>query len=78
MHQQEKQEYQFSAKPWQYAGPGGWIFVSLPVALSTQIRKRLKEEERAGAGSVPLPALVVPNGKPRSGLIQRKRPTCCP
>ncbi len=46
MQQRETILYTFSAKPWQYAGPGGWIFVSLPVALSSTIRKRMKEEEQ--------------------------------
>lgn len=38
--------YEFSAKPWQYSGPAGWYFVSLPVALAKEIRTALKQEEQ--------------------------------
>ena len=38
-------QYEFSATIWQYAGPGGWHFVSLPQALSKEIRDNLKSEE---------------------------------
>ena len=41
----QKIRYEFITKPWQYAGPGGWHFVSLPKALSKEIRKALKSEE---------------------------------
>jgi hypothetical protein len=41
----QKIRYEFIAKPWQYSGPGGWHFVSLPKALSNEIRKALKSEE---------------------------------
>ncbi|HEU5165048.1 MAG TPA: DUF1905 domain-containing protein [Chitinophagaceae bacterium] len=41
-------KYKFTAKPWQYSGPGGgWHFVSLPVELAKKIRNALKSEEEA-------------------------------
>jgi hypothetical protein len=40
-----KIQYRFSAKIWQYAGPGGWYFVSLPLKLSREIRANFKSEE---------------------------------
>lgn len=40
-----KIKYEFSAKPWQYSGPNGWYFVSLPVAMSAEIRSLLRSEE---------------------------------
>lgn len=40
-----KIRYEFIAKPWQYAGPNGWHFVSLPKSLSKEIRKALKSQE---------------------------------
>lgn len=42
---QKNTQYQFSAKPWQHQGPGGWHFVSLPVQLSTAIRTVFKIDE---------------------------------
>jgi hypothetical protein len=38
-------KYEFTAYAWQYAGPGGWYFVSLPKDLSQEIRNILKSEE---------------------------------
>lgn len=38
-------KYEFEAKPWLHNGPGGWHFVSLPVALSTEIRMFSKSAE---------------------------------
>lgn len=38
-------KYQFSALPWQYHGKGAWIFVSLPMALTSEIRNLFKTEE---------------------------------
>ena len=40
-----KLRYNFIAKPWQYDGPNGWIFVSIPELISTEIRENLKTEE---------------------------------
>lgn len=42
---QKNIQYQFSAKPWQHHGPGGWYFVSLPVQLSNEIRTVFKMDE---------------------------------
>lgn len=33
------------ATPWQYTGPGGWHFVSLPEKLAKEIRNTLRSEE---------------------------------
>ena len=38
-------QYLFTATIWQYAGPGGWHFVSLPQELAEEIRDILKSEE---------------------------------
>lgn len=38
--------YEFEAILWQYEGPGGWFFVSLPPKLSVKIRSQFKTEER--------------------------------
>ena len=38
--------YAFKAKPWQYIGPGGWHFVSLPKNVAKEIRDILKSEEQ--------------------------------
>jgi len=37
--------YKFSGLPWQYAGKGAWIFVSLPQKMSTDIRKHYSGDE---------------------------------
>lgn len=39
-------KYAFTAKTWQYTGPGGWHFVSLPCELAKEIRNALKSEEQ--------------------------------
>jgi len=38
-------KYDFSAKIWQYDGPNGWYFVSLPQEISKEIREHLKWQE---------------------------------
>lgn len=38
-------KYEFSTLPWQYAGKGAWIFVTLPVELSKEIHDNFKSEE---------------------------------
>ncbi len=38
-------KYVFSSKLWKYQGPAGWHFVSLPKALSKEIRTHLKWQE---------------------------------
>jgi hypothetical protein len=38
-------KYEFTAIPWQYAGPGGWHFISLPKKLAKEIRTALRSEE---------------------------------
>ena len=35
----------FLGKVWQYAGPAGWYFVTLPETLSKEIRDHLRTEE---------------------------------
>ena len=40
-----KIQYRFSSEVWQYSGPGGWYFISLPLKLSKEIRKTFKSEE---------------------------------
>jgi len=41
-------KYEFAARPWQYNGPGGWHFISLPTNLAKEIRNALKSEEGWG------------------------------
>ena len=38
-------KYALEAAPWQYSGQGAWVFVSLPVELSEEIRRLFKTEE---------------------------------
>lgn len=38
--------YEFKAKPWQYAGKGGWYFISFPSDLAQEIRENLKWQEQ--------------------------------
>lgn len=40
-----KIKYVFSAKTWQYPGPAGWHFVSLPEEMAKEIRENLKWQE---------------------------------
>lgn len=40
-----KIKYEFVAAPWQYSAPGGWYFVSVPEAISKEIRETLKWQE---------------------------------
>ncbi len=42
-------KYEFNAMPWKYAGPAGWVFVSIPDQMSKEIRHTFKNEE-AGWG----------------------------
>lgn len=37
--------YDFMADIWQYDGPGGWVFVSFPLNISSEIRNAFKSEE---------------------------------
>ena len=38
-------KYTFTATIWQYDGPNGWYFVSLPLDISKEIRDNLKWQE---------------------------------
>jgi len=38
-------KYSFTSKPWQYAGPGGWYFISMPENFAKEIREAFKNEE---------------------------------
>ncbi len=49
--------YEFTATLWQYAGAGGWHFVSLPKKMSKEIRKLLRSEEQ-GWGRLPATARI--------------------
>jgi Domain of unknown function (DUF1905) len=49
--------FAFTSKPWLYAAPGGWYFVSLPTKLSTEIRGAFKSEE-AGWGRLKATARI--------------------
>lgn len=41
-----KIKYQFTGKIWQYkAEKGGWYFISLPIEISSEIRKLLQWQE---------------------------------
>lgn len=39
-------KYEFRSKVWQHPAPGGWYFVSLPAAVSKEIRKQFKLQEQ--------------------------------
>ena len=41
----DKIKYEFSAKMWRDASPGGWYFVSLPKSMSKEIREHLQWQE---------------------------------
>lgn len=38
-------QYRFTGKPWQYASPGGWHFLSLPNDMAKEIRNILQPQE---------------------------------
>lgn len=38
-------QYKFKAKPWQYDGPNGWHFISLPFDTANEIRDNFKWDE---------------------------------
>ena len=38
-------KYEFEAQAWKYDGPAAWIFVSLPLELSLEIRDLYKHQE---------------------------------
>jgi len=40
-----KIKYEFTAKVWQYSGPNGWYFVSLPTDMASEIRENLRWQE---------------------------------
>lgn len=40
-----KIKYEFTAITWQHNAPGGWYFVSLPIAMSKEIRNLLQSQE---------------------------------
>lgn len=50
-------KYEFTNKPWQSNGPGGWYFVSLPESISNEIRLIFKNEEE-GWGRLKVTAKV--------------------
>ena len=50
-------KYEFTAETWQYAGQGGWHFVSLPESLSIEIRNHFKREEE-GWGRLKATAII--------------------
>jgi Domain of unknown function (DUF1905) len=50
-------KYEFSAPLWRYKGAGGWYFVTLPDALSIEIRAMFKSEEE-GWGRLKVTALI--------------------
>ncbi|MBK8515429.1 MAG: DUF1905 domain-containing protein [Saprospiraceae bacterium] len=39
-------KYKFLSSPWQYNSNGGWVFVSLPLTLSKEIREHFQQEEQ--------------------------------
>ncbi len=52
-----KIKYEFVAKVWQYEGPNGWYFVSLPTDIAVEIRESLKWQEE-GWGRMKAVALI--------------------
>lgn len=45
MENQMRIQYSFSSEVWKVNGKGGWFFISLPAALSQEIRENFKSEE---------------------------------
>ena len=44
-----KIKYDFLAKTWKHCSAGGWVFVSLPLNITSEIKEHLKwQEERFG------------------------------
>jgi hypothetical protein len=39
-------KYQFKSEPWNHSLAGSWVFVSLPLKISKEIRTYLKNEEQ--------------------------------
>ena len=54
---QAKIKYTFTAKLWQSNEPGAWVFVSLPVDISKEIRQNLKWQEE-GWGRMKVSAVM--------------------
>ena len=53
-----KIKYQFTSPVWQYPSPkGGWYFVSLPIAISNEIRENFKKQEE-GWGRLKITAKI--------------------
>jgi hypothetical protein len=50
-------KYVFTGIVWKYEGVRGWHFISLPAALSTQIRSAIRSEEE-GWGRLPARAAI--------------------
>jgi hypothetical protein len=49
--------YNFRAELWQYDGPGGWYFISLPPEIADDIRTKFGAQA-AGFGSIRVEAAV--------------------
>jgi hypothetical protein len=49
--------FEFEATPWKAGGNSGWHFVSLPIALSQEIRHLFQKEEE-GWGRLPVLACI--------------------
>jgi hypothetical protein len=50
-----KIEFQFTATIWQYSSlKGSWVFVSLPMEISNEIRENLKLEINLNLGIISL------------------------
>lgn len=52
-----KVRYQFSASLWQHSPQGGWVFVSLPIELSKEIRAHFQWQEE-GWGRMKATAII--------------------
>lgn len=42
---QAKIKYNFTVQLWKYSQQGGWVFASLPISISKEIRENLKWQE---------------------------------
>lgn len=74
IHAPGKKKYDFKARPWQHAGPGGWHFVSLPQVMSASIRKDSKWEEE-GWGRLKAKAKIGKTEWPTAIWYDSKRKT---
>lgn len=51
------EEFSFNEKLWIWDGPNPWYFITIPIKISTDLRKRYKDVHR-GWGSLPVEVFI--------------------